>query len=63
MEKPYMVSETIKYSDGSEKVITYVENPDAQEIEAAVAEATAITSPEDVEETVDESDEDVEVSE
>lgn len=38
MEK-YMVSNTIKYSDGTETVLNYVKNPEGEVIEAEVAQA------------------------
>lgn len=39
MSTPFMVKQTITYSDGTETVVNYVDNPDRQEIEATVAEA------------------------
>lgn len=46
MEHPYMVSNTIKYSDGTETVVHYDANGSQVEIEQEVAEAIAETSPE-----------------
>lgn len=46
MESKYMVSNTIKYSDGTETVISYDQNGSQVEIEQEVAEAIAETSPE-----------------
>ena len=45
-EEKYMVSQTIKYSDGTETTMNYDANENQAEIETTVAEATAITSPE-----------------
>lgn len=41
-----MISQTIKYDDGTEKVIEYQRSEDAAKIEAEVAEAQADTSDE-----------------
>lgn len=45
MENVYMVSNTIKYSDGTETVVNYDANGNQVEIEQQVAEATAETTP------------------
>lgn len=37
MSEVYIVSETIKYSDGSEKVVLFNQNPNAEAIETLVA--------------------------
>lgn len=47
MEKPHMVRQTITYSDGTETVYNYRPQDNATEIETTVADATALTSPED----------------
>lgn len=47
MSEKYMVSQTIKYSDGSETTLNYVKNEKGEEIETIVSEAIAETSPEE----------------
>ncbi len=49
----YMTKQTIEYSDGTETVLTYTKNPEGELIEATVAEATAVTSPETIEEVAE----------
>lgn len=46
MSEPYMIKQTIQYSDGSETVLNFNANNQQEEIETIVAEAVAITSPE-----------------
>lgn len=38
MEQPYIVSNTIKYSDGTETTVNYSANADSEAIEQIVAE-------------------------
>lgn len=40
MSDPFMVKNTITYSDGSEIVVNYTDNKNREAIEEAVAEAT-----------------------
>lgn len=60
MSDKYMVEQVIKYSDGTETVLTYGENPASAQVEATVAEATDISEGvvtpevEEVPETVEE---------
>ncbi len=59
MSDKYMVSQTIKYSDGSETTLNYKANENMEEIETTVAEAVAETSPEEeiIETSVEQSEE------
>jgi hypothetical protein len=53
--EPYMVSNTIKYSDGTETVVNYNQNGDQVEIEAAVAAATDHSPSEEIDVPAEES--------
>lgn len=52
MDKAYMTKQTITFSDGTETVMNFDANGASTEIEAKVAEAVAVTSPEEVAEEV-----------
>lgn len=55
MEKPFMVQQVIKFSDGTETVINYTDNTRRVEIEEKVAEAVALNrEPEEDEVVVEE---------
>lgn len=43
-EKPYMVSNTIRFSDGTETVTNYTSNPDGEIIEKEVSEQVSEVS-------------------
>lgn len=47
MDKPFMIKNTIEYSDGTETVITYNENENKESIETRVAEDVAIAEARD----------------
>lgn len=49
MSEKYMVSQTIKYSDGTETTMEYTANPNQEVIEETVHEAVIETSPESIE--------------
>lgn len=62
MSEKFMTEQVIKYSDGTETVLTYTENPVSDAVEVAVKEATdaseGVVTPE-VEESDVESEEDL----
>ncbi len=47
-DKKFMTENIIRFSDGTETVVKYQKNDGAEEIEAEVAEALEVTSPEEL---------------